>query len=352
MSKNANSRNDGVEFRLKTDGSENPKYIDLLDEDKPVAGQKFVCISFISPEKIIKQREHYNFQEFLKHWDMHKSLEKFNQFLSFLSYKYSNLKFDDLTKDLQDFCTEEKGKLFTSTLEDEYKNYMDMNENRLEEEFNSKFAFQTSVRGVKVRGSYPSQPEAELRCKMLREVDPNHDVYVGPVGTWMPFHPEAYKTGRVEYLEDELNQLMHEKDKNEKNAKTEFEKRVRETKEKAIQDNIKKAQETGNVLTQTINKDGQLISVKDMNTTEMDMNIDIDSGNNQNATVSSDDVRRALFEGENIVIDYKNSDHGVNQLQSISEEDKKYFAKVQKEQKEQKEQQANEEKNSVSKPSF
>jgi hypothetical protein len=50
---------------------------------------------------------------------------------------------------------------------------------------------------------------------MLREVDPNHDVYVGQVGIWMPFHPEAYKTGRVEYLEEELNQLMNEKTKNE-----------------------------------------------------------------------------------------------------------------------------------------
>jgi hypothetical protein len=136
----------------------------------------------------------------------------------------------------------------------------------------------------------------------------------------MPFHPEAYKTGRVEYLEDELNQLMQEKDKNEKYAKTEFEKRVRESKEKAIQDNIKKAQETGNVLTQTINEQGQLVSVKDMNTTET--TIQIDGG--------ADAVRKALFEGENIVIDYKNSDHGVSQLQSISEEDKLRYAQEQK----------------------
>ena len=47
--------------------------------------------------------------------------------------------------------------------------------------------------------------------KLLREIDPNHDVYVGPVGMWMPWEPEAYKTGRVEYMEDELNQLMKEK---------------------------------------------------------------------------------------------------------------------------------------------
>ena len=28
-------------------------YADLLEEDKPIAGQKFVCVSFVSPEKII-----------------------------------------------------------------------------------------------------------------------------------------------------------------------------------------------------------------------------------------------------------------------------------------------------------
>jgi hypothetical protein len=37
------------------DGSDNPKYIDLLDEDKPISGQKFVCVSFVSPENILQQ---------------------------------------------------------------------------------------------------------------------------------------------------------------------------------------------------------------------------------------------------------------------------------------------------------
>ena len=44
---------------------------------------------------------------------------------------------------------------------------------------------------------------------------------------WMPWEPEAYKTGRVEYLEEELNEIMHEKERNEKQAKQEFETRVK-----------------------------------------------------------------------------------------------------------------------------
>ena len=276
------------EHRLNSDGTINSKYIDLLDEDKSIAGQKFACISFISPEKVIKQREMFEFKQFLKQWDMNKSLEKFNHFLSFLSYKY-NLKMDDLSTDLQEFCKEEKDNLFLTTLEDDYKTFLDTNEERINEEFRKQHDFQTNVRGLKIRGSYPTQEEAELRCKMLREVDPNHDVYVGPVGTWIPFHPEAYKTCRVEYLEDELNQIMNEKEKNEKTAKVEFEKRVRESKEKSMEENKKKALESGNVLTQTMNEQGELVSVKSL------------SANNEDSNITIEEVKEQLFEGENVV---------------------------------------------------
>jgi hypothetical protein len=290
--------NSNIVHRFNSNGTLNQNYVDMLEEDKPIAGQKFVCVSFVSPEKIIKNRELYNFQNFLKQWDMNKSLEKFNHFLSFLSYKY-NLSFDGISKDLQDFCKDERDKLFATTLEDDFKNYMDVNESVLEEGFNREHGFQTSVRGLKVRGSYPTQEEAELRCKLLREVDPNHDVYVGPVGLWMPFHPESYKTGRVEYMEDELNQLMQEKNKNESSAKVEFDKRVREAKEKAIEENKRKALESGNVLTQTIDENGNLVSVKDMK---------------ENISVA--DLRKELFEGENIVTN-KNSDHGLSRIAEV-----------------------------------
>ena len=77
-----NERNPHVEYKNNLDGSENPKYIDLLDEDKAIAGQKFACISFISPDKIIRQKDMFFFEEFLKQFDLNKSLEKFTQFLN------------------------------------------------------------------------------------------------------------------------------------------------------------------------------------------------------------------------------------------------------------------------------
>ena len=300
-----NIRNPYVEYKNNLDGSENPKYIDLLDEDKSIAGQKFACISFISPDKIIRQKEMFFFEEFLKQFDLNKSLEKFTQFLNFISFKY-HVDFDKMTKDLESFVKEEKVNLYKTTLDDEYKNFIDAHEENLEEKYKENYGFQTSTRGLKIRGVYPNQQEAELRCKMLRELDPHHDVYVGPVGMWVPWEPEAYKTGRVEYLEDELNQLMNEKQKNEKTAKMEFDKRVREAKEKAMEENRKKAEESGNVLTQTITKDGELVNIKNLNTTEMNL---LENGEE----VSDESIRKQLFEGDDIVTD-KNNDHGLSQL--------------------------------------
>jgi hypothetical protein len=278
-------------------GNPNPKYVDLLDEDKPIAGQKFVCMSFISPEKILKQREIYFFEEFLKSWDFNKSMEKFLVFLNFVSFKY-NLSFDDLTKDFKDFVQEEKANLANSNLSDDYKTYIDNNETELQKKFDTEHTFQTSVRGVKVRGVYPTQEEADLRCKMLREVDPAHDIFIGPVGLWMPWDPEAYKTGKVEYMEEELNQLMNEKVKNEANAKTAFEQRVKETKQKAIEDNIKKAEKSGNTLSQTIDENGNLIGIN----------------NAEDNTITSDELHKQLFEGDNIIVG--KTDNGQSLLKS------------------------------------
>lgn len=272
-------------------GEKNPKYVDLLDEDKPVAGQKFVCMSFVSPDKILQKKELFFFEEFLKHWDYTKGVQKFSQFLNFISYKY-NMNFDKLMKDYQEFIKSEESELVKTSINDDYKNFLDAKEEELESAFNEMNNFQTNTRGVKVRGSYPSQEEAELRCKLLRELDPNHDVFVGPVGTWMPWEPEAYRTGRVEYLNDELNQLMHEKNKNEKQAKREFEKRVADAKKKAIEDNKKLAKKTGNKLTQNIDDEGNLVGVGS-STVENNLS-------NNNGEISSADIRKELFEGDNI----------------------------------------------------
>jgi hypothetical protein len=295
-------KKEGFERKV-VDGKPNSKYVDLLEEDKAIAGQKFVCVSFVSPEKVLKQKEIFYFEQFLKKWEFNKSMEKFVQFLNFVSFKY-NVSFDDLSNDFKDFVKDEKENLVSTNMTDEYKTYLDNNEEELEKSFGVASNFQTCTRGLKIRGSYPTIEEAELRCKMLRELDPNHDVFVGPVGLWMPWDPEAYKTGRVEYMEEELNQLMHEKTKNEANAKHAFEQRVKESKQKAIEENIKNAEKTGNMLTQSIDEQGNLVGVNNINTQEGTIK--------EKDTISAADIRMELFEGENIVVG--KTDNGQSEL--------------------------------------
>ena len=286
------------------------KYIDLLDEDKPISGQKFVCLSFISPEDIIKNKNLFYFEKFLKNFEFKKTFEKYTQFLNFLSYKY-NIDFNKLTKDMEEFVEEEKNNLFQTTLDDEYKSFIDAKEEQLQKEYNEINDFQTNTRGIKVRGVFQSQEEAELRCKMLRQEDPNHDVYVGPVGMWMPFHPDAYKTGRVEYLEKELNELMAEKKKNDEVSKENFKKRVKDAKKKAIQENIEKASKEGNKLMQTIDEDGNLINVDTMDVPGKNLLF----GDGENDDTATADLRKELFNSENVIVGkQENNDHGLSEI--------------------------------------
>jgi hypothetical protein len=290
------------ERKQRKDGTPNPKYVDLLEVDKPIAGQNFGCFSFISPDKILKQKEMFFFEEFLKKWEFSKSMEKFHQFLNFVSYKYK-LNFEDVVKDYEMFVKEERELIIQSSIEDDYKTFLDREEEELEKQFNIKHNFQTSVRGFKSRGNFATQEEAELRARLLRETDPSFDVFVGPVGQWLCWEPEAYKTGRVEYMEEELNQLAAEKQKNESAAKTAFEQRVKETKQKAIEDNKKNADKYGSTVTQDIDEQGNLIGIG-ANTQEKELQ--------QKETISVADIRNELFEGENIVTG--KTDYGQSEL--------------------------------------
>ena len=269
--------------------------VDLLEEDKPIAQQKFVCVSFVSPENVIASKQEFFFEHFVKSWDLMKSMDKYAQFTAFLAYKY-HLDSAKVTEDLTEFCKDESRALndASHSVSSDFKGFLEKHGDALELQYNEKHNFQTTVRGLKVRGVFPSQPEAELRAKLLRETDPYFDVFVGPVGVWMPWEPDAYKTGRVEYLEEELNKLMHKKKDNEDAAKDYFQDRVRESKKRAIEENRAKAAVSGNKLTQTLTEQGELVGVKNANTQVMELE-------KTGEEVTSETVRKLLFENENVV---------------------------------------------------
>ena len=121
-----------------------------------------------------------------------------------------------------------------------YDTWLYSREDDLKEEFNKITDYQTSTRGVKVRGTYDTLKEAQIRAKILQKRDPNFHVYVGQVGYWLPWDPSPDSITDQEYNEGQLNQLMskynencssrddfYEKDKIEKMRKVREENRMK-----------------------------------------------------------------------------------------------------------------------------
>lgn len=289
-------------------GEPNPNYVDLLDEDPKIAGQKFCCVSFVSPESVLKRREHFFFSEFVKTWEFEKASKRMMDFLNFVSFKHK-IQIDKLMKDFEDYMTNEQERLRedAKAVKDDFEGFLEKNEPRLQKEFDKQNQFRTSTRGIKIRGSYGNIEEAQLRAKLLRERDPNHDIYVGEVGVWMPWEPDAYKTGKVDYLEEELNQLVTEKKKNEERAKQEFEERVKESKRKAIEENVRKAKETGNKLTQMTNEEGELVGVNGTNTVETAIKENVLAESRE--VVTGADIRNELFNSDDARTKQKDSEY-------------------------------------------
>ena len=252
------------EKKMTPSGKLNPRYVDLLNEDPTIPSQLYGCYSFVSPEKIIKNRDIFMFEKFVKQWQYSKALNMFSDFIQYLSFKYS-INSESILNDLVEFCKEEENTLKREDVEGDFKQFLEKNEERLAEEYNKNNKFQTSVRGFINRGNFSTAEEAEKYAKELRDRDANHDIFVGRNFVWTPLDPDAYKTGRIEFLEEELNQLHHEKLKNEKEAKEEFQRRLYEAKRKAIQDNVEKAKKSGNKLTQTMDDQGNLVGANTIN---------------------------------------------------------------------------------------
>ncbi len=275
-------------------GEPNPKYVDVLEVGVPVEGQTHWVAGFISPEKILKQKEQYFFEQFVKKWDFIKSMEKFHDFLGFIAYKYG-LKPDDVFADFKDFGDTEKVKLQIYTVLDDYKNFLDAHEDTLQENFNIAHKFQTNVRGLMMFGAYGSEEGAKEKAEVERERMPHLDIVVGEVGKMSAWDPDAYKIGNVQYMVPELNQLMHENLKNQAMAKSNFKQRVMDAKQEAMKTNETIAEKSNNKLSQTLDEHCNLIGINNVNTTELVLQ---QSGE----AVSAANVERELFEGDNIVM--------------------------------------------------
>ena len=144
--------------------------IDFLENDSPIPGQNYVCLSFVSPEKCIQDKQIYMMYHFMK--DKHGFSGTFNE------YKKT------------------------------FGDYVAKEHQILQKKYNGTTDFTTSVRGLKVRGVYDSMVEAKYRAKQLQRKDPQFNVFVGQVGFWLPWDPEPGEIKDQEYLNEQLNTLM------------------------------------------------------------------------------------------------------------------------------------------------
>jgi hypothetical protein len=162
---------EGVE---EADGVKKPDYLEV---DENIPGQNYVCLSFLSPEALIQSKEAFKCVKFLQ------------------SYcKDQKLKFDEVYSKYQDFT---------------YKY-----EDKLQRDFDEQNDFQTSVRGLKVRGVFDTRSAAEDRAKKLSLRDSGFHTFVGQVGYWLPWDPNADKVADEVFQDSQLNDMMEKYQEN------------------------------------------------------------------------------------------------------------------------------------------
>ena len=226
---------------------------DFLTEDAEIPSQRWALLSFLSPEKVLSRKDTHFFTVFLKQYEFQvrtQNLEKFlvgkvksfndkldKQAAEFESKDLSGaatlcrgaqMRVDTVLTDLQEFVKTNQKELIQSKLNDEFDDFLFKNKTKLEDDYYAQNNFQTTVRGLKIRGVYSDKREAEVRAKKLQRTDPLHNIFVGEMGKWLPWHPDPHEVAEQEYAEDQLNTLMKKYKENEE-AREVFHREQRES---------------------------------------------------------------------------------------------------------------------------
>ena len=216
---------------------------DFLDEDPEIPGQKVVLLSFISPENVLHRKDQFLFQKFLVDYEVEYKVKNLEQFLGSTvldlnraidqaadaidragdneaaeTIRKKRIAVDAVMDQYQTFIKKNKKEVTRTSIEEAYKDFLFRNQTKLEEEFHAANDFQTTIRGLKVRGVYSSTQEASVRAKKLMRTDPVHNILVGEIGKWLPWDPSPNAIQDQEYAEEQLNNLMQNYKKNEESV--------------------------------------------------------------------------------------------------------------------------------------
>ena len=222
-----------------------------LEADREIPGQQFVCLSFISPNKVLKNKDLYYFRKFLNDYEIQYKIKATESFimkqanklqtaassvqdvLENMMLKKDTLSVEDISgalatvktmratltagtvADLEEHVKTEMKDFKEATLLDAYETYVFKNKKKIEDDFFAENSFRTTVQGLKVRGVYASYNEALARAKTLQKLDASFNVYVGQMGFWLPWDPDPMDIANQEYADDQLNTLMKKYKENE-----------------------------------------------------------------------------------------------------------------------------------------
>ena len=173
---------------------------DYLEQDAPVRGQNYACLSFISPDDAVATLEAFATSKFLESFcvDACEALTRAEE-LAAGTDAHQTLK---NIRDRYSYVFD-AGKLM-----EERDMFRKDNEARVLADYGKLNDNITCVRGVKVRGVFDTLEEATKRAGKLKITDPHFHVYVGEVGCWLPFSPSPEDLQDARYTETSLNTLM------------------------------------------------------------------------------------------------------------------------------------------------
>lgn len=215
---------------------------DFLEVDPKIPGQNFCCLSFVSPDRVIKQKEVTFVTKFLEHL--------FNGD-------------DQYTIDMREKMTKQEEKVSYEDVKKFYEDWKYSRNDKLEAEFYEQNDFRTTMRGLKIRGTYDTHKEASVRAQVLRRKDPSFNVFVGQVGSWLPWDPECDKIQEQEYQEQMLNDLVKKYKENMDDSNDMYdqlkEEQIKKAREELKEKKAKLAEQENEVVKESTPEDKQKI---------------------------------------------------------------------------------------------
>jgi len=251
--------------RRKEEKRKRGQAMDFLKQDAPIRGQNYVCVSFVSPENIIRSRDVFDMCAFVK--DLGKDVTELfdtiertaspsspsspsSPFLPFSGAAQGESEGENrstatttsthllhvketlaLLKERHAYLTDEE------EMQQQLELFRCKQADRLQKDFQATHGSHTSLRGFKIRGVHDSLEEARLNAQAINRVDPTHGVFVASMGSWCAWSPSVPPEDSISTeTETDLNTLVriyldkirqaHELYERRKNEKVEAAKKV------------------------------------------------------------------------------------------------------------------------------